>query len=484
MSMLLDEKQCYQATKARDARFDGRFFFGVSSTGVYCRPVCSAKPPRFENCFFFPSAATAEAAGFRPCLRCRPELAPGNASIDAIPRLTQKAISLIEDGFLNESNLSALAKKLNISNRHLHRVFQGQLGVNPIKFAQTQRLLLAKRLLADTLLPVTEIAFAAGFNSLRRFNILFKTRYGVTPTNFRQTVNFPQTDHPLVFELRYCLPFNWSLLLGFIKEHVIPGVEQVEVENGRYRRTVRLFLNEQWHTGWLAVEDISDLSFLRVSLDIGLIKGIVPILKRIKGLFDLSCHPDKIEPILGTLAQQYPGLRVPGAFDGFEVAIMAILEQSTGIGNLSVLAKKFVSCFGEAHLTPFTELTHVFPTSDRIAFASVDEIKSLGINVPLAKTIIILAQAIRDKKLIFDSDVGIEESLKYLFTLPEIHEKTRQYILMRALSWPDALPFSSNDVTKVLNVQSSAAHKIVQTWSPWRSYATMHLWAARQGEKS
>jgi AraC family transcriptional regulator of adaptative response / DNA-3-methyladenine glycosylase II len=236
----LNPRTCYRALKARDARFDGRFFVAVSSTRIYCRPVCTVKPPRRENCHFYTSAAAAEAAGYRPCLRCRPELAPGNSSVDATSRLAQAAASIMEDGTLDDNGLETVAARLGITDRHLRRAFGAEFGVSPVEFAQTQRLLLAKRLLTDTALPVTEVAFASGFGSLRRFNALFKARYRLQPSQLRRPMNGAAGSAPvdaLKFELSFRPPYDWPAVIAFLGTRAIAGVEAVE--RNRYRRTVR-----------------------------------------------------------------------------------------------------------------------------------------------------------------------------------------------------------------------------------------------------
>src|SRR5215475_1905577 len=253
--MLLDPTACYQALKARDARFDGRFFVGVSSTRIYCRPVCTVKVPKRENCRFFPSAAAAESSGYRPCLRCRPELAPGNASVDATTRLAQAAASMMEDLTLEKDGLETLAARLGITDRHLRRAFGAEFGVSPVEFAQTQRLLLAKRLLTDTPLPVTEVAFASGFGSVRRFNALFKQRYRLRPSQLRGRLRgaapAAAAIDALKFELSFRPPFDWSAVSAFLGARAIAGVEAVE--DGSYRRTVRILNDGKEHPGWIAV---------------------------------------------------------------------------------------------------------------------------------------------------------------------------------------------------------------------------------------
>ncbi|MEO5863267.1 MAG: Ada metal-binding domain-containing protein, partial [Burkholderiales bacterium] len=290
--MVLDSVSCYLAVKTHDPRFDGRFFTGVTSTRIYCRPVCPAKVPKRENCRFFPSAAAAESEGFRPCLRCRPELAPGNANIDAGARLAQAAASLIEDGAVNGAGLEELANRLGVTDRHLRRVFFAAFGVAPIEFVQTQRLLLAKRLLTDTKMSTTDIAFASGFQSLRRFNSLFKDRYRLAPSDLRKRAGASTLADEFVFELAYRPPLDWQHLLAFLGSRGIAGVEVIDSKN--YRRTVRLEAKGAVHRGWISVSQHKSKAVLRIHLSASLAAVLPRVMSRIKHLFDLSCHPAEI----------------------------------------------------------------------------------------------------------------------------------------------------------------------------------------------
>src|SRR5437762_1634659 len=289
--VILDSRICYRALKARDARFDGRFFVAVSSTRIYCRPVCTVKPPKRENCRFFPSAAAAEAGGYRPCLRCRPELAPGNASVDATSRLAQAAASMMEDRTLDQEGLDTIASRLGITDRHLRRAFGAEFGVSPVEFAQTQRLLLAKRLLTDTGLTVTEIAFASGFGSLRRFNALFKQRYRLQPGELRRHMNgetVPVTD-VLNFELSFRPPYDWPAISTFLGARTIAGVEILD--GTCYRRTVRVVSEDKDHLGWVEIRLSTKKPALRVAVSASLVRVLPTVLSRVKALMDLSCYP-------------------------------------------------------------------------------------------------------------------------------------------------------------------------------------------------
>jgi AraC family transcriptional regulator of adaptative response / DNA-3-methyladenine glycosylase II len=475
--MTLDANTCYRALKARDARFDGRFFVAVSSTRIYCRPVCTVKPPRRENCRFYPSAAAAESGGYRPCLRCRPELAPGNASIDATSRVAQAAASLIEDRALDAEGLEAVAVRLGITDRHLRRAFGTEFGVSPVEFAQTQRLLLAKRLLTDTALPVTEVAFASGFGSLRRFNALFKSRYRLQPGQLRRHMRAsaaPASD-ALHFELSFRPPYDWPALGAFLGARAIAGVESLA--GGRYRRTVRVAQEGKDHLGWVEVGLSPKKPALRVAVSASLARVLPPVLSRVKALMDLACNPAGVADALGALARAHPGVRVPGAFDGFEVAVRAILGQQVSVAAARTVAGRFAAAFGEPLGTPFAGLDRVFPTAARIAGLPYGRIARLGMPGARARTVLGLARAVADGDVALVPNADIEATLERLRALPGVGEWTAQYIAMRALAWPDAFPHTDLGVMKALGTKD--ARRVLaagEAWRPWRAYAVMHLW--------
>jgi len=476
--MTLDSNICYRALKARDARFDGRFFVAVSSTRIYCRPVCTVKQPKRENCRFFPSAAAAESGGYRPCLRCRPELAPGNASVDATTRLAQAAASMMEDRTLDQEGLDTLAGRLGITDRHLRRAFGAEFGVSPVEFAQTQKLLLAKRLLTDTALPVTEVAFASGFGSVRRFNALFKQRYRLRPRQLRVPLRGGAqiaADDVLKFELSFRPPFDWAAVSAFLGARAIAGVEAVE--GACYRRTVRIPIDGKEHTGWIVVEMSPRKPTLRVAVSASLAKTLPPVLSRVKALMDLACHPADVAQALGALAKRHPGLRVPGAFDGFEMAVRAILGQQVTVAAASTVAGRFAAAFGDPVATPFDSLTALFPAATRVAALPPGRIARLGMPLARARTVVALARAVADGRLALVPNADIEATLERLRALPGIGEWTAQYIAMRALSWPDAFPHTDLGVMKALG--ETAARRVLaagEAWRPWRAYAVMHLW--------
>jgi AraC family transcriptional regulator of adaptative response / DNA-3-methyladenine glycosylase II len=473
--MLLDPDQCYRALRTHDARFDGRFFVGVGTTGIYCRPVCTARTPLARNCRYFPSAAAAESQGYRPCLRCRPELAPGYATVDANRRLAQAAAGLIEDGRLEDASLADLAAALGVTDRHLRRVFQQEFGVSPVDYAQTQRLLLAKRLLTDTALPVLDVAMASGFASLRRFNALFRTRYRMTPGELRKSAASRADATRLSFDLAYRPPYDWPAMLAFLARRAVAGVESVDAR--RYRRTVRLARAGKVHAGWIEVAPSPRRSALRLTASASLAGAIPTLLARVKPLLDLACRPDEIAAALGPLARGEPGLRLPGAVDGFEVAVRAILGQQVTVQAATTIAGRFARAFGEPLQTPFAGLAVLFPPASAIAARDPGDVAALGIIAARARAIVALARALEAGAVRLDPAAPVAETLAALEALPGVGPWTAHYIAMRALSWPDAFPHPDVAVLKAMRETNAArALERAEAWRPWRAYAVLHLW--------
>jgi AraC family transcriptional regulator of adaptative response / DNA-3-methyladenine glycosylase II len=469
--MELNPDICYHAMLAHDARFDGLFFVGVRTTGIYCRPICTARTPHLDNCRFYRSAAAAERAGHRPCLRCRPELAPGNARVDALDRLAADIAGRIEDGALTDRTVTELAAEVGISARHLRRVVETGFGVSPIELAQTQRLLLAKRLLTDTHLPITEIAFASGFASVRRFNALFKARYRLNPTDLRRLNSATLPAETLICELAYRPPLDWVSIRNFLVSRASGGVECLDGE--RYVRTARVGK----HQGWLAVESCPDKPMLRVEVSVSLAPVLLPTLARVKRLFDLNADPHQIADRLGSLAAANPGLRMPCAFDGFEMAVRAILGQQISVKAATTLAGRFAAAFGEPLKTPFPLLTHLAPTPESVAGLEVEQLTALGIVTARARSILALAHAVGDGSIALQPGANVETTLARLQVLPGIGEWTAQYIAMRALAWPDAFPHTDLGVLKAMGeTNPKRVLEYAEQWRPWRAYATMQLW--------
>jgi AraC family transcriptional regulator, regulatory protein of adaptative response / DNA-3-methyladenine glycosylase II len=488
---------CYSAMKARDRRFDGRFFVAVSSTRIYCRPICTVKLPKLVNCSFYASPARAESQGYRPCRRCRPELAPGSAaSVDAVRTLASRAAALIDSGGSNEEGVVQLARRLGVSDRHLRRVFESEFGVSPVQWAQTRRLLVAKQLLTDTALPVTEIAFASGFASLRRFNALFLERYRLSPQVFRKAAAPERpaaTSASLQFQLAYRPPYAWQQQLEFFSARSIPGIDMVDtsaasVQHWVYRRTLCIGKSR----GWIAVSQDAERCTLRIEVSATLTKVIVAVLDLVRRVFDLGCHPEQIDQALsageGGLTQLVPGLRVPGAFGGLECAVRAVLGQQVTVKAATTLSRRLVAVAAQhadlAVQTPWPELCLVFPSADQLAGLTVDDIASQGIIASRAQAILAIAALCQEFPHFLSVSSDYEVATAQLLALPGVGEWTASYIAMRALQWPDS--FLAKDVVVLkalglvpeLSVQRAQAQASVLAlqWQPWRSYAVLQLW--------
>jgi AraC family transcriptional regulator of adaptative response / DNA-3-methyladenine glycosylase II len=472
--MDLNPDRCYDAFVAHDARFDGRVFVGVRSTGIYCRPVCKVRTPRRQVCEFFPSAAAAEAAGFRPCLRCRPELAPGLSAVDAGATLAHAAAQLIEQHLAEPFSVAALAARLGVTDRHLRRLFQAHFGVAPADFLRTRRLLLAKRLLTDSALPVTEVALAVGFGSARALQSAFARHYRFSPSALRAG-RAPAPVDGLRFELAWRPPYDHVRLLDFLAGRCIDGVEQVA--DGAYRRTVRL--GEA--CGYLEARPGSDR--LRVRLSPSLARVVPAVLAGVRRLFDLDADPLAVAEGLGALAQERPGLRLPGAFDGMEMTVRAVLGQQVTVKAARTLAGRFAAALGTPIETPWPGVHTVFPSAQMIAACPAQEIAALGVIGRRAQAIRMLAQAVAAGQLVLAPGSPVAATLEALQAVPGIGPWTAHYIAMRALAWPDAFPHGDYGVRAALGMCTAVqARQQAEAWRPWRAYAVMHLWA-RLGEE-
>ncbi|HEY0845295.1 MAG TPA: AlkA N-terminal domain-containing protein [Noviherbaspirillum sp.] len=478
----LDRTSCYRALAAKDARFDGVFFTGVKTTGIYCRPVCSVKTPRESSCLFFGTAAAAEAAGFRPCLRCRPELAPYALQQNLAHAVWQR----IAAGALNDGNVERLAREVGLSSRQLRRVLLQQFGVTPVELAQTQRLLFAKKLLQETTLPMAEIAFAAGFGSVRRFNALFSLRYGIVPTAIRRAARKHEGGDrdALVLRLAYRPPLHWERMLHYLAGRVISGVESVRQENGlHYLRTVRI----GDASGWLRATHSPERQQVALEVSPSLSSVLMPLLARVRSLFDLDASPAVIEghlrhdPLLAVSLDAFPGLRVPGAFDVFELAVRAILGQQVSVAGATTLSARLVQQFGDGADTPFPQLTHHFPTPAVLASASSSDIASIGLPQARAETIHKLAGFATQGGLQMPPGLSLDDAVSRLKSVRGIGDWTAHYIALRALRFPDAFPAGDLGLQKAAAGQAGRLTEKqliarAAQWAPWRGYAALALW--------
>lgn len=489
--MTLDADTCYAALTARDRRFDGLFFVGVKTTGIYCRPVCTARTPGRDRCTFYGTPAEAEKAGFRACLRCRPELAPGNSAVDALPRLVESAVALIGEGFMNDQGVDELASELGVTARHLRRAMEERLGVSPVELAQSRRLALAKQLLHDTSLGLAEIAFASGFQSVRRFNTLFTERFGRAPSALRREAGSAagrsnqasgEAQRMLSLRLDYRPPFDWDALLGFLGPRAIPGVEHVE--GGVYRRVVHV----GGKTGIVAVRRLRDRPALLAGIPLALSGVLMPVVARLRALFDLDAQPDPIaealsaDDILGPLVRQRPGLRLPGAVDPFEMAARAVLGQQVSVRAATTLAGRLASRFGYPLPSSAEDrrLTHRFPTAGELASQSASDVAAIGLPLRRAESLVAIATAFSSGPLSGAARTrGPASIVAHLADLPGIGDWTAQYVAMRAFRHPDSFPAGDLGLRKALGgLSAKQAAARAERWSPWRSYAVLHLWTA------
>ncbi len=480
---MLQADICQRAVHARDARFDGIFFVGITTTRVYCRPVCPARVSYPERRRFFESAASAERAGYRPCLRCRPELAPGRALMDAVPRLARLAAQRIGAGALNGHTVAELAAELGVSERHLRRALERELGVSPAELAQTHRLLLAKRLLAETSLPVTRIAFASGFQSLRRFNSVFRERYRLSPTALRRAAPSTATPPPgptgdfVTLTLAYRKPFDWELLMALLARGAMPGV--VMVEGGRYGRTVKL----EGRSGVVLAENAAAKSHLNVAVSLSLLPVLMPLLARLRRLFDLDAEPAVVDAHLeqhglASLVERRPGIRIPGALDGFEVALRSlILGLDRPVEAATDLLVRVACTLGEEIQTGIPALCRLAPSAERVAAAGPEALESVGVTRPAAEAIAGVARALASGAIRLEPGRDVGPTHRALMELDGVGERLATLIVMCALYWPDAFPASDPALQRAAGTSSRRALRATaEHWRPWRAYAAQHLW--------
>jgi len=477
--MHLDEltpEQLYQALASRDARFDGKFFVGVTSTGIYCRPICRVRLPKPDNCRFFTTAVQAEAADFRPCLRCRPEQAPGWSTTDASDMLAHQAARMIDQKRVK--NLTELSNRLGISDRHLRRLFHKHFGVTPVQYFRTRRLLLAKALLTDTRLPVQQIAQMAGFGSLSRFHHHFQSQYRLSPARFRRSAD--RADGSLRFRLAYRPPFDWDGLLDYFAGRCIEGVETVE--KNCYRRTVALCdENGQVHEGWIEVSMAESANALQLTVSGSLTAVIPQCLARVRALFDLNADPEQINRVLGDLSTDRPGLRIPGAWDGFELAARAVLGQLISVRAATTLAGRVAALAGHPVDTPWPEIRQRFPLAAEFLTLDVESLGEQGLNRRSVAALKEIATALVGGQLDLDRGADPATARQILINIHGIGEWTFSYIALRALGWPDAFLAGDLGIRKALGgTEPRATEALAERWRPWRGYAVLHLWRTIQ----
>jgi AraC family transcriptional regulator of adaptative response / DNA-3-methyladenine glycosylase II len=483
--MDLDTDACYRALQTRDSRFDGRLFVAVRTTGIYCRPICPARTPKRENVAFYFSAAAAQAAGFRPCLRCRPETSPDLGAWRGASNTVSRALRLIEAGALDEGDVDRLAARLGVGERQMRRLFRQHLGASPLAVAQTRRVLLAKQLIHETRMPMAQVALAAGFGSVRRFNETFQQLYDRPPRALRRTSGPDEPAAGLVtLKLSYRPPYDWPAMLAFLAPRAIPGVEVVQ--GGVYARAIEL----AGARGAISVRPVRGEDRLSVTVAFPKLDQLPAIIARVRRLFDLAADPVTIgahlaeDPTLASLVAERPGLRVPGAWDGFELAVRAVLGQQITVAAAIGLAARIAREYGEpvCEAPPGCEgLTHAFPSAARLAGADLS-----GLPMPRARSRALealAAAAVADPDL-FGPRGDLATAIERLTALPGVGEWTAQYIAMRQLREPDAFPAADIGLMRAMadadgaRPSAQALLARAESWRPWRAYAAQHLWAA------
>jgi len=480
--MVLDWKICSRARLSRDPRFDGKFYIGVIGSGVYCRPICPAPTAKEKNVRYFPTAAAAAEAGFRPCLRCRPESCPGTPAWLGTSNTVSRALRLIDESGLEDGGVESLAHRLGVGSRHLRRLFVRHLGATPMAVAQTRRLHFAKKLIDETKLPMSHIALAAGFGCVRRFNAGIRSVYHRTPTQIRRLARQKeiQTRNQYVFRLNFRPPYHWRGILDFLTVRATPGVESVSGEV--YRRTI----STNGFDGHFEVSFDHHSDALLVRIDFPDPRSLFPIVERIRTMFDLNADWASIvktlrhDPMLAACLQAEPGLRVPACWNGFELAVRAILGQQVTVKGATALAGRIADTFGKPFAGP-AALSRLFPTPEVLANA---KLTSVGLTTARSETIRTLARAVASGKLKFEGVVDTGEFLRRLCEIPGIGKWTAQYVAMRALAEPDAFPSSDLGLLRAAGIEDSRHLDIrSEPWRPWRAYAAMYLWRMAAPEK-
>jgi len=481
---MLDLQTCEQARLARDARFDGLFFIGVKSTGIYCRPICPARTCKAENVIYYPSAAAAAAAGFRPCLRCRPEAAPHTPAWNGTSATVARALNLIREGALNANSVEALSARLGMSARHLRRLFQQHLGASPAEIAITERLLFAKQLVTETDQPMTDIAFASGFGSIRRFNAAFRKIYGQPPSGLRRRMAAEQAAKAF-FECSLTLPFrppyNWPAMIAFFRKRAIPGVELVD--DTSYCRSIRLGQTR----GALRVELAPGGQALMLKVRLNESTGLIHIVERVRRMFDLNAHMETIygvleqDPLLARSIDQNRGLRLPGTWDPFEAVVRAVIGQQISVAAARTVAERVAAqsgCRIDLDGDGWASLKYLFPSPEELCLA---DHTAWGMPAKRAATLAHLARLLADRTIGLEVGGSLKQFIRALTALPGIGEWTAHYMAMRGLSEPDAFPVRDLGIINALKTvdKRPSAKEILsraENWRPWRAYAAIYLW--------
>lgn len=477
--MELTHTACFEAVRSRDPRFDGMFFTGVKSTGIYCRPVCPARTPKPENCGFFQSAAAAAHAGFRPCLRCRPELSPAVEGGADRP-LAARVFRFIRDKAAEGLGIPEIAKLAGYGERQLRRIVTDAYGLTPGEIIRNERLLFAKRLLHDTALPVTNIAFASGFRSIRRFNQVFRENLGLHPSEIRARGGSGTPPEMVTLHAAYRPPFDWPEMLGWLSARLTKGVDAVV--GGAYLRTVRIGN----HTGWVRISDDPAAYALRVEISGGLVPVLPSVMRRVRALLDLDADPAGMcaffedDELLGPVIGKFPGIRLPGAWDVFETAVRTIAGQQVSVAAAGTISGRLAERFGGEIETPHPALTRLPVVAEALAGAEVSEVCAAGIPGNRARALIGIARHALVGGLDFPPGMSHETISAELIRLPGIGPWTAGYLALRALRFPDAFPAGDLGLRKAIGKGTAISEKAAEAaslrWRPWRAYAAALLW--------
>jgi AraC family transcriptional regulator, regulatory protein of adaptative response / DNA-3-methyladenine glycosylase II len=482
----------YRALLARDARFDGVFFVGVRSTRIYCRPVCKVRTPGRVGCTFFDLPAQAEAAGFRPCLRCRPELAPRAlrhySYTDSVQILAHQAVEFIESS-PQVPSAAAVAARLGVSDRHMRRIFAAELGVSPLQYVQTRRLLIAKALLSDTALPIITVAQLSGFGSLRRFNDAFLQAYRLPPNTLRKTLKSDTSAICAPIKLGFRPPFDVARMLQFFQARALKGLESISEADGLWRMGRSLSVTDsaqKTRCGWLEVAWQTGTTVMQLRLSTELHPALPKVVQLVRGWLDIDADPAAIEPVLAADFPGQAGIRVPGCLDGFELGVRAILGQQVSVAAARTFAQRLLDQFGTDIQTPMPGVQRLFPDAARIAALNAEDLGALGIVKQRQQALLGLARAVC-AGLVLSADASSAQNISALEAIPGIGTWTAQYIAMRALRWPDAFPAGDVALQKALGISllerkkpaqaKRQAEALSQRWQPWRSYCVMRAWS-------
>jgi AraC family transcriptional regulator of adaptative response / DNA-3-methyladenine glycosylase II len=477
----LDHRALDRARVSRDSRFDGKFFIAVTSTGIYCRPICPSRTSKSANVRYYPNAASAAEAGFRPCLRCRPEAAPGTPAWLGTSAVVRKALRLIEGGALDEVPVEALAERLGIGSRHLDRLFLQHVGASPLAVAQTRRLQFAKRLLDETNLPITEIALAAGFGSVRRFNDVFQETYQHSPREMRKhrrDRGETRDGDDVALKLAFRPPYDWEQVLGFLATRAVAGIEHVDAN--RYSRTIDLMGT----SAVITVKPIEGEDALELRVRGAPPASLFQLSAVARRVFDLTADPEHIagamksDKLISSLMKRRPGVRIPGTWDPFECVVRAVLGQQVSVAAGRTFTARLVARLGQRIASGAEGLTHLFPRPEAIADA---DLTGLGFTGARQAALRAVARAVIERRLDFNAPA--DEVTECLASLSGIGPWTAQYVALRALGEPDAFPAGDVVLRRIAGgkgaaMSTRALEERAEAWRPWRGYAAQHLWVA------